>query len=37
MEKFIENNNLNVPKKSRDGKWSGEAAVMAGLGCSLCL
>jgi hypothetical protein len=20
MEKFIENNNLNVPKKSRDGK-----------------
>jgi hypothetical protein len=32
MEKFIENNNLNVPKKSRAyGKWSGEQAVMAGL------
>jgi molybdate-binding protein len=25
MEKFIENNNLNVPKSRAYGKWSGEA------------
>jgi DNA-binding transcriptional LysR family regulator len=36
MEKFIENNNLNVPKKGR--AYRNEAvkqAVLAGLGCSI--
>jgi DNA-binding transcriptional LysR family regulator len=36
MEKFIENNNLNVPKKSRAyGNEAVKQAVMAGLGCSI--
>jgi DNA-binding transcriptional LysR family regulator len=35
-EKFIENNNLNVPKKSRAyGNEAVKQAVMAGLGCSI--
>jgi DNA-binding transcriptional LysR family regulator len=36
MEKFIENNNLNVPKKVElTGNEAVKQAVMAGLGCSL--
>jgi DNA-binding transcriptional LysR family regulator len=36
MEKFIENNNLNVPKKVElTGNEAVKQAVMAGLGCSI--
>jgi DNA-binding transcriptional LysR family regulator len=35
MEKFIENNNLNVPKSRAYGNEAVKQAVMAGLGCSI--
>jgi DNA-binding transcriptional LysR family regulator len=35
MEKFIENNNLNVPKVELTGNEAVKQAVMAGLGCSI--
>jgi DNA-binding transcriptional LysR family regulator len=36
MEKFIENNNLNVPKKVElTGNEAVKQAVLAGLGCSI--